>query len=1082
MHKAVFSKPAASVLAAAMILAGCALVAEKESFNSELAWWETICGQIVGTLENDGRIAPGIYNKENRRNIPELVQPRTNEIGYRSVGRMPLIDTALREPLNLPYIACMSEGMARESAGSVYKEFLVADALANQCVSPLPPPDIAAYLTDPEILKIEKDALAAGLPADAADALKQLAAAVKMSNELCNKAFAGLTADERKRLAELVPQHFLPVRNGRQVFSCFTSGNLDEAAELWALARKVDFAPLRDAGAGFSFYLDEALKILAPIDASEFPSAPIVCDFKTSFGRIIVGGTGTAEYSEDAAIILDLGGDDVYKNNAGCGKLGASVVVDLAGNDLYNSGDYSQGCAVCGIGALVDMGGNDKYICGNYGQASALLGFAFLVDASGNDSYTGGLGCQSFAIYGYAVLNERGGSDTYKITCLGQGCGGILGVALHIEEGGDDSYTSGGTYGFYEKTDAGGAQGSGTGIRMFPLTAQYTFYGGIGFLSEWSGNDFYNGANISQGSSYLLSLGMLVDSAGNDAHYGGHYIDGAGCHLSAGVMIERGGDDYYQCIGHGIGVSLDRSGGVLLEMGGNDTYAGHEGVGYAVKPNGIAVFAEIAGDDNYSITNSSNGYARSPYDPDTPSTGFFFDFSGRDAYANPLCNNNTAWTQNLFGRSFDTEIPVLSECASEWRLVATCLKSYSTLERFGSIGRMLNGISKRGLSGLLNTISGAFSSENKYVKYVIKDVVTTMLQENIGSEYQETVLKMLLQYGDPEASAIALWAIGTFEIPADNFSEDILNLYISSQPEEVRYLAEARLGAAKYAPAEEPIIAALKSKTESAYLRRGAAKALRFYNDDSAISALEYALQNDPDNAVRAFAANSISKIENPRCEKILENALSDGEGFVRFIAAKSLLYTYKNPKGMEALIALLDWKNDVVPGERILPVLRRIKGGDCPNREEWAKWWASVAGTFDLANRADASRMLEEAEVLFMSSENDKAEKILREALKNEYSKPDAGKQMSQILNARAWEAAVKGQGLEAALKEAEEAASLNPSAEIIDTLAVLYYLNSQKDKAVETLENAIKKLQGPPAKMLQDRLDEIKADKLKL
>jgi hypothetical protein len=53
-------------------------------------------------------------------------------------------------------------------------------------------------------------------------------------------------------------------------------------------------------------------------------------------GKVIIGGVGPDIYSEDADLILDLGGDDIYLNNAGGTRVGIPValVIDWEGNDL----------------------------------------------------------------------------------------------------------------------------------------------------------------------------------------------------------------------------------------------------------------------------------------------------------------------------------------------------------------------------------------------------------------------------------------------------------------------------------------------------------------------------------------------------------------------------------------------------------------------------------------------------------------------------------------------------------------------------------------------------------------------------
>ena len=81
----------------------------------------------------------------------------------------------------------------------------------------------------------------------------------------------------------------------------------------------------------------------------------------TDLGMIIIGGTGKNVYTNDAFLIIDYGGDDIYSNSAGGAYGSISIVIDLAGNDQYISRkSFSQGSGVFGIGILVDCGGDDS--------------------------------------------------------------------------------------------------------------------------------------------------------------------------------------------------------------------------------------------------------------------------------------------------------------------------------------------------------------------------------------------------------------------------------------------------------------------------------------------------------------------------------------------------------------------------------------------------------------------------------------------------------------------------------------------------------------------------------------------------
>jgi len=61
----------------------------------------------------------------------------------------------------------------------------------------------------------------------------------------------------------------------------------------------------------------------------------------TRHGLMIVGGAGDNDYDQEALLIVDLGGNDRYRNGAGASRNGHpfSMVIDFSGNDIYMTGE-----------------------------------------------------------------------------------------------------------------------------------------------------------------------------------------------------------------------------------------------------------------------------------------------------------------------------------------------------------------------------------------------------------------------------------------------------------------------------------------------------------------------------------------------------------------------------------------------------------------------------------------------------------------------------------------------------------------------------------------------------------------------
>ena len=140
---------------------------------------------------------------------------------------------------------------------------------------------------------------------------------------------------------------------------------------------------------------------------------------------------------------------------------------------------------------------------------------------------------------GAGLLVDGGGNDLYRLQDYGQGFASVWGYGLLADHAGNDVYYAGGKcihHPLLPNEYRSFAQGFAIGFRP-------DCSGGIGFLFDNSGNDFYNAEVFAQATSYWYSLGMIYDGAGNDHYNANQYSQGAGIHLSIGILIDREGDD-----------------------------------------------------------------------------------------------------------------------------------------------------------------------------------------------------------------------------------------------------------------------------------------------------------------------------------------------------------------------------------------------------------------------------------------------------------------------------------------------------------------------------------------------------------
>jgi len=415
-----------------------------------------------------------------------------------------------------------------------------------------------------------------------------------------------------------------------------------------------------------------AATLPAPRDATEIRIAPAIA-------MDLAGVDDT--YLDNFALIVDIGGDDTYLNNAGGSNInaatcvvhnyGAGGLIDLAGNDQYVSG---RGCGIngggygasagdgLGAGFLVDLGGDDDYLADSFGVngGGAFGGPGFLLDVGGNDRFVAaslGTNGGGYLSVGF-LLDVGGGDDTYVAANGGTNGGGYYGTGLLADEGGDDAYLLGEgpmpptveisfdpgfplvpSGSFPSLAGLAGPRSYSTPVynetyRVASIaTNGGSFFIGVGFLIDIGGSDRYAaGSEGANGGGYFYAgVGFLVDIGGADAY---HAFDlgtnGGGGHGGIGFLVHQGdGDTRFEAGDEGTnGGGHDSGVGFLLNAGGSDTYsAGNRGTNGGSYIESVGFLGDTVGDDTYLATGlgtNGGGYAQG--------VGFLLDALGDDTY------------------------------------------------------------------------------------------------------------------------------------------------------------------------------------------------------------------------------------------------------------------------------------------------------------------------------------------------------------------------------------------------------------------------------------------------------------------
>ena len=365
------------------------------------------------------------------------------------------------------------------------------------------------------------------------------------------------------------------------------------------------------------------------------------------FGEIIVADTGKNVYKRDFAVIIDLGGDDIYRLGAQIGKL--HLIIDRAGDDQYEGDNYAIACGHFGVSILIDEQGNDIYRAKSFSIGCGVFGVGLLIDKVGNDTYYGDTFTQGAGGFGIGILRDEDGNDLYQGALYAQGFASTYGIGILGDQSGNDRYL------VLEKyTDEiryldhylSLSQGFSIGFRP-DLSA------GIGIILERGGNDYYLADIFGQGASYWYGIGAIVDDAGNDSYVAYQYAQGSGVHIALGALVDMAGDDNYVAKGVSQGCGHDLALGILYDIQGDDSYVSFDLSQGAGNANGVGLLIDESGDDIYSVRRAHNTQGYGNFRREYGSVGMLIDIAGKDTYYNG--KDATLWKKGEYGIGIDWE-------------------------------------------------------------------------------------------------------------------------------------------------------------------------------------------------------------------------------------------------------------------------------------------------------------------------------------------------------------------------------------------------------------------------------------------
>jgi hypothetical protein len=395
--------------------------------------------------------------------------------------------------------------------------------------------------------------------------------------------------------------------------------------------------------------------------------------------------------------------------------------------------------------------------------------------------------------------------------------------------------------------------------------------GGIGFLYDTGGNDFYNAEVYAQATSYWYSIGMLLDREGNDYYNACQYSQGAGIHLSIGILMDESGNDhYFSRFGPSQGEGHDLAVGFLIDKKGNDNYmvSGGQGVGLT---NSCGIFIDSEGNDLYASSerlgqgsaNMARGFG---------GFGAFIDIGGRDSYPQARQGKDeTVWADGAYGIGYDVQS---GESAAEEEF-----PQKDTLDAGVDVERVFEVASLWEVGDNRKRVRHArkrlIAMGMEAISYIIEHEMETKSGlelraiEEVAKAHPDSIEPLLLEVlkdDDRRKRANAVWLLG--KIGSTNSVDHLIGLLAEERNFRFRHTIINALGEIKEKKAT-PIIAPFLKDTKER-VRISSARALGKLDDPEAVAPLLRAFE-DRYFTVRVASENSVVAIGDPAVEQLLK-------------------------------------------------------------------------------------------------------------------------------------------------------------------------------------------------------------------
>lgn len=539
------------------------------------------------------------------QHLPTL--PRYVENGYSPLGRSPVVDVLLADPLYMAPYAEQVSTLIREKA---YENNLAQLATSLFMAGGIP---IQSEIATIKFLK-PLNPFTNAFSENTARLLYSCWQAFLDIRREVFELFMVFSEEDKQWIKEHYDSFFFGDNPTAEAYDFFTTGSA-YPLKFFALAARLDLARLADCARRLSKIVDELYR-----EREELLKVSLTKDFlwEEEGAKFFISSASGMVHRTEADFFIDLGGKNTIHSAAGGteGRRPLALHIDLRGNNSYIGKDFCQGSGFLGVGLLASFNGNNSYSAKAYSQACGFFGVGILANYGGYNRYILDFGGQSLALFGSSLLYDGGSNNDYVATQgMAQGASSTLGVAFLVNRGGDSIFTSG-ALGRGGSRYGGIGQGSSVGVRHDPWLGRPSLYGGLAFLYLGAGGNKLTSAWLGQGSGYFLGAGIAVAEGSGDHFRAKATSQGQGLHLAAGLLFNKGSHSTFEGGYGSLGVGADYAVGMYVGLKGSNTYVGAEqAAGTARKPKGLGIFISGRGLNRYSFERLSNADVLLPQSP-----------------------------------------------------------------------------------------------------------------------------------------------------------------------------------------------------------------------------------------------------------------------------------------------------------------------------------------------------------------------------------------------------------------------------------------------------------------------------------